>query len=399
MTGHSTVVVACDMFHDRSTRGPIPGGSLFSARHFGPTITPVPWSETLPQVSLAGTLLTVLLLFFAAFGEPILGRRAYAWLARSRDGDARALSLLYAVTMAIHVLWGLLVLVVLMTSSGLVVTDLGLRAPHAFGPVIGGAIGGILALAAMWVLVNGLPSRDRLPLPKKFSPGPPKACAGYRASWPQGGEPTHEAARTRTRGGPAPSRTGIERAMAAGAAVTGGLFGELLYRGLFIVLIIGLGAPLWIAAVLSVLLFAIAQTYQGWWGVANGVLTGTLFTVLYLGTGSLWVPILVHVALNLRSLVFPPASTAPKTGYGHEYHQDDHDDHDEAFDEYDDLDEYDQAHDDGYGEHHDDRGDGGPHGHRHTRVVDHNDGHGGGHGEDPPIDPGPGGRPYDDTWI
>src|SRR5699024_9479626 len=100
---------------------------------------PVPWSETLPQVSLAGTLLTVLLLFFAAFGEPILGRRAYAWLARSRDGDARALSLLYAVTMVIHVLWGLIVLVVLMTSSGLVATDLGLRAPHAFGPVIGGA--------------------------------------------------------------------------------------------------------------------------------------------------------------------------------------------------------------------------------------------------------------------
>src|SRR5699024_12020754 len=78
------------MFHDRSTRGPIPGGSLFSARHFGPTITPVPWSETLPQVSLAGTLLTVLLLFFAAFGEPILGRRAYAWLARSRDGDRKS---------------------------------------------------------------------------------------------------------------------------------------------------------------------------------------------------------------------------------------------------------------------------------------------------------------------
>src|SRR5699024_12421594 len=104
VTGHSTVVVACDMFHDRSTRGPIPGGSLFSARHFGPTITSVPWSETLPQVSLAGTLLTVLLLFFAAFGEPILGRRAYAWLARSRDGHARALSLLYAVPTALHLL-------------------------------------------------------------------------------------------------------------------------------------------------------------------------------------------------------------------------------------------------------------------------------------------------------
>ena len=361
----------------------------------------MPWSETLPQVSLAGTLLTVLLLFFAAFGEPILGRRAYAWLARSRDGDARALSLLYAVTMVIHVLWGLLVLVVLMTSSGLVVTDLGLRAPHAFGPVIGGAIGGILALAAMWVLVNGLPSRDRLPLPKKFSPRPSEGMR--RGTGHRGRRAANQPMKLPEPGRGADllhPRTGIERAMAAGAAVTGGLFGELLYRGLFIVLIIGLGMPLWIAAVLSVLLFAIAQTYQGWWGVANGVLTGTLFTVLYLGTGSLWVPVLVHVALNLRSLVFPPASTAPKTGYGHEYHQDDHG---ETFDEYDDLDEYDQAYDDGYGEHHDDRGDGGPHDHRQTGAVDHNDGHGrghgGGHGEGPPLDRGPGGRPYDDTWI
>lgn len=279
----------------------------------------MPWSETLPQVSLAGTLLTVLLLFFAAFGEPFLGRRAYAWLARSRDGDARALSLLYAATMVIHVLWGLLVLVVVASSQGLTVTDLGLRVPHAFGPVVGGAIGGLIALAALWVLVNGLPSRDRLPLPKKLSG---KSEGGRRGTGHRGRRVADQPMKLPEPGRGAEllyPRSALERGMAAGAAVTGGVFGELLYRGLFLVLMVGMGVPLWIAAVLSVVLFAVAQLYQGWWGVAHGALSGTLFTVLYLGTGSLWVPILVHVALNLRSLVFPPASAAPEPGRGDEY--------------------------------------------------------------------------------
>lgn len=363
---------------------------MFATRHFGPNIAPVPWSETLPQVSLAGTLLTVLLLFFAAFGEPLLGRRAYAWLARSRDGDARALSLLYAVTMAIHVLWGLLVLVVIMSSPGLAATDLGLRAPHAFGPVVGGAIGGLLALAALWVLVNGLPGRDSLPLPKKSSQG--SSEGGRRGTGHRG-----RRAAARPMKLPEPGRgadllyprTEVERGMAAGAAVTGGLFGELLYRGLFIVLMVGMGVPLWFAAVLSVLLFAVAQIYQGWWGVANGALSGTLFTVLYLGTGSLWVPVLVHVALNLRSLVFPPGSVAPKPGRGRDAHHGD--DYDEAHDE------YDRAYDDEGGGRDDDRALGGYHdgGHGGDRAVDH----GSGYGAEPPFGAGPGRQLYSDEWI
>ncbi len=257
----------------------------------------MPWSESLPQFSLAGTLLTVLLLFFAAFGEPLLGRRAFAWLSRRENGDERALGLLYAVTMAIHVLWGLLVLAVLLLSPELNLVDLGLRLPDAFGPIVGAAIGGTVALAAFWVLVNGLPTRGA------------KGGKGRKGHRGRRG-----AAKPMTL--PEPGRrqylllprTGRERALAAGMAVTGGVFGELLYRGLFITLVASMGVPLWIAAVLSVLLFSLAHAYQGWWGLLSAGFSGTLFTVLYLGTGSLVVPVLVHVALNLRSVVFPPAS-------------------------------------------------------------------------------------------
>ncbi|WP_017616537.1 CPBP family intramembrane glutamic endopeptidase, partial [Nocardiopsis salina] len=286
----------------------------------------MPWSETLPQVSLAGTLLTVLLLFFAAVGEPLLGRRAYAWLSRSRFDDERSLKLLHAVTMGVHALWGLLVLLVVVLSPGLAANDLGLRMPHAVGPVVGGAIGGLVALALFWVLVNGMPRREKV-LPAKVAARLPegkgkrnRSHKGRRAadrpmSLPEPGRGVEELLYPRTR---------AEQPPAAGAAVTGGVFAEILYRGLFITLVASLGLNLFVAALLSILLFSVAHVYQGWWGAAHGALTGTLFTVLYLGTGSLWVPIVVHVALNIRSMVFPPASAAPDEDW-----YDDYGDHDE----------------------------------------------------------------------
>ncbi|CAL9433546.1 hypothetical protein SUDANB121_02117 [Nocardiopsis dassonvillei] len=290
----------------------------------------MPWSETLPQFSLAGTLLTVLLLFFAAFGEPLLGRRTFAWLSRRRDTDANALVRVHTVTMGVHALWGVLVVTVLFTSPGLAASDLGLRLPHALGPVLGGALGGLLALAALWVLVNGVPAgiRDRLPR------GRAKGRRGAAASGGRRDGGGRRAAADRPVSLPEPERdrwllipyTRNERLAAIGAAVTGGLCAELLYRGLFIGLLASMGVPLWVGAVLSVLLFAVAYLYQGWWGLVSAGASGTLFVVLYLGTGSLWVPVLVHVALNLRSLAFPPARLREESY---------------AYDDYEDYEDYD----------------------------------------------------------
>ncbi|MDT0327737.1 CPBP family glutamic-type intramembrane protease [Nocardiopsis lambiniae] len=292
----------------------------------------MPWSETLPQFSLAGTLLTVLLLFFAAFGEPYLGRRAFAWLSRRRDTDARALVRVHSVTMGVHALWGVLVMVVLFTSPQVTAADLGLRLPHAVGPVVGGALGGLIALGALWVMVNGLPAQIKDRLPKRALDRPKK---GKRA----GGR---RAATDRPVSLPEPERdrwllipyTRNERSAAIGVAVTGGLCAELLYRGLFIVLVTSMGVPLWIGAVLSVLLFAVAYLYQGWWGLVSASASGTLFVVLYLGTGSLWVPVLVHIALNLRSLAFPPAALREESyAYDEPYEDEPYDDPDSGSDE------------------------------------------------------------------
>ncbi|WAE72590.1 CPBP family glutamic-type intramembrane protease [Streptomonospora nanhaiensis] len=346
----------------------------------------MPWSETLPHFSFAGTVLTVLLLLFAAVGEPLLGRKAFTWLSGRRGGDVRALTQVHAVTMAVHVLWGLVVLLVLLLSPDLLPSDLGLRLPDAWGPVVGGAVGGLVALAAMWVLVNGLPvnlpgtagrssrkgggrraaggrrgrGNGRADLPgarEGASPGDPEGpedaertgpgadagnpAAGRRATGHRGrraaAAPMTLPEPERGRGLLVP-RTTAERAMAGGVAVTGGVFGELLYRGLFIALVAGLGAPLWMAAVLSVALFSVAHLYQGWWGLVSAGTSGTLFTVLYLGTGSIWVPVVVHVALDLRSLVFPPPAVREEGERLHEDYGDDYED------------DYGDDYEDGYGD-------------------------------------------------
>lgn len=274
----------------------------------------MPWSDSLPQFSLAGTLLTVLLLFFAAFGEPFLGRKAFAWLSRRRDRDALALVRVHAATMGVHVLWGVLFLAVLLLSPGLDAADLGLRLPDSLGPVVGGALGGLIALGGLWLFLNGLPARVRSALPAKDR-------RSRRRRAPASARNLPEPERDRWLLVP---WTRNERLAAAGAAVTGGVFTEMVYRGLFIVLVASMGVPLWIAGVLSVALFSVAYLYQGWWGLVSAGASGTLFTVLYLGTGSLWVPIAVHVALNLRSIAFPPASL--REGPYEDDHEYDHED-------------------------------------------------------------------------
>ncbi|MCP3016175.1 CPBP family intramembrane metalloprotease [Nocardiopsis dassonvillei] len=305
----------------------------------------MPWSESLPQFSLAGTVLTVLLLLFAALGEPLLGRKAFTWLSRRRDGDARALTLLHAVTMGIHVLWGLVVFGVLLLSPNLVAADLGLRLPDAWGPIAGGAVGGLLALTVFWLLVNGLPKgpgRSGSGHGRGGRPARGRRAQGASARGRRSSAPLSLPEPERDRGLLAP-RTTAERAMAAGVAVTGGVFGELLYRGLFILLVASMGVPLWIAAALSVLLFSVAHLYQGWWGLVSAGASGTLFTVLYLGTGSVWVPVLVHVALNLRSLVFPPADVREA---GEREHREEEGEP-EAYDEYDEYEHHSHGYEDG----------------------------------------------------
>ncbi|MEV4019342.1 CPBP family intramembrane glutamic endopeptidase [Nonomuraea angiospora] len=101
-------------------------------------------------------------------------------------------------------------------------------------------------------------------------------------------------------------RTPGERWLAGGVAVSAGICEELVYRGLLMGLGLALGLSPLLAAAAAVVVFALGHVYQGRWGFLLSLLGGIAFTGIYLRTGSLIAPIVVHVVIDIRSLVLTP---------------------------------------------------------------------------------------------
>lgn len=51
---------------------------------------------------------------------------------------------------------------------------------------------------------------------------------------------------------------------------------------------------------------ALSRVYQGWLGVLATTVLGALFAALYLATESLLLPIVLHIAFDLRGLLLTP---------------------------------------------------------------------------------------------
>jgi len=97
---------------------------------------------------------------------------------------------------------------------------------------------------------------------------------------------------------------------AAALAVSAGIAEELFYR-LWLPLVVALGTGSGAAGVIvGSVAFAAMHRYQGWVGMAATLLGGGLLTMLYMGTGALWLPMLVHVLTDLNALVLRPALSA-----------------------------------------------------------------------------------------
>ena len=107
-------------------------------------------------------------------------------------------------------------------------------------------------------------------------------------------------------------RTGSERRLFALVGVTAGMCEEWLYRGFFLAVLGALvpGLPAVLMVVVAGGAFGLAHAYQGAAGMlTTGVLGGVLAAV-YLATGSLLLPVLLHAAIDLRFLLVP-ASALP----------------------------------------------------------------------------------------
>jgi membrane protease YdiL (CAAX protease family) len=109
-------------------------------------------------------------------------------------------------------------------------------------------------------------------------------------------------------------RTVQERRLFTLVGVTAGICEEWLYRGFFLAVVAAVagGPPDWVLVVVGAVAFGLAHAYQGFGGI---LLTGTLggvFAALYLGTGSLLLPVLLHAVVDLRFLLVP-ARVLPAT--------------------------------------------------------------------------------------
>lgn len=93
---------------------------------------------------------------------------------------------------------------------------------------------------------------------------------------------------------------------AAVLAVSAGIAEELFFR-LWLPLIVALASGSGtLGMTLATIAFAAMHRYQGRAGMAANLVGGGLLVALYLGTGSLWVPIAVHALVDLNAIVLRP---------------------------------------------------------------------------------------------
>ena len=101
-------------------------------------------------------------------------------------------------------------------------------------------------------------------------------------------------------------RTRGELKYGVGLSINAGVIEELLFRLGMPALLFGITGNGIFAFVVASVLFGLLHLYQKFWGVLGATILGLLFSAVYLLTGSIWVVIVVHAQVDLRSLVLLP---------------------------------------------------------------------------------------------
>ena len=101
-------------------------------------------------------------------------------------------------------------------------------------------------------------------------------------------------------------RNRAEVRLGALMSLNAGLVEELLFRLAIPALLYGAFGSSLFALITSVLLFGGLHAYQGVGGILATSLIGAVLLALYIATGSILVPIVVHALIDLRSFVAIP---------------------------------------------------------------------------------------------
>lgn len=220
-------------------------------------------------------------------GEPVVGRVLHRRFEAALGHDPDARIWLYQRLLVLE--WGLAVLVggVVLLAPSVGWAELGLRLPDR-AP---NAVAVVLAVLVIVFLVMSTRAVRRPTDAARLAGAAPQAIIALVP------------------------RTPVERRWFGLVAVTAGGSEELLYRGflLAVVLAIAPGIPDLGLVVLGGVAFGLAHLYQGRAGVVTTSVLGALLTFLYVGTGTLLVPMLVHAAIDLR-ILWVPVRVLPPDG-------------------------------------------------------------------------------------
>ncbi|RZU31384.1 CPBP family intramembrane glutamic endopeptidase [Blastococcus saxobsidens] len=112
-------------------------------------------------------------------------------------------------------------------------------------------------------------------------------------------------------------RTDDERRLFTVVGITAGVCEEWLYRGFFLAVVAAVlgGATSFVLVVVAAVAFGLAHAYQGRAGIVLTGALGGVMAALYLDTGSLLWPVLLHAVIDLRFLLVP-ASALPASSRG-----------------------------------------------------------------------------------
>ena len=251
----------------------------------GRVFSVAPDLSTVPRFGVAGWAVVLVTVGYLAVLAPLIGRRAFLRLRAARPSDPAALVAFYRRNVIRKLGLLLPVVLALLVVPGLRPAHLGLAWPH--GPAMADAFGTFLYLVG-FILVTGLMFRrtarrgEGVPRPRRLE----ILVAG----------------------------TGAERRWACLASVGAGVCEEVLFRGLLVMAGIAAGWPPIVAVLASSVLFGLAHLYQGWLGLLLTPVLGLGMASLFLPTGSLLFPIVVHTLIDLRGLVMVPAVATPPEG-------------------------------------------------------------------------------------
>ncbi len=243
--------------------------------------------ETLADFGPAAFAAVVVAVYLVA-GEPVAGHVLHRRFEGRLRTDPDARRAFYGRLLVLE--WGLalLALVVWLSAPGVDAAAVGLAWPRTPGPVV-------LALVVL-VLVFVLASTRALRGGALNEVPPPVRAGEGRHAEPPG----HATLALLP-------RTAAERRLFTVVGLTAGICEEWLYRGFFLAVVAAVagGLPSWVLVVVAAVAFGLAHAYQGRAGIVLTGVLGGVMAALYLGTGSLLLPVLLHAAIDLRFLLVP----------------------------------------------------------------------------------------------